>query len=64
VIICEQKEIQSLDFLFLFDHAKRKANKILAQIEINVDVMNLIIIGGTKAFAQKYNFNNSTSSKK
>jgi hypothetical protein len=32
--ICEQKEIQSLDFLILFHQGKRMAKLIKAQIEI------------------------------
>jgi hypothetical protein len=39
-MICEQKEIQSLDFLFLFGQAKRKAKLTNAQIEIIFRVMN------------------------
>ena len=52
IIICEQKEIQSLDFFVsFFVKKKRKENRIISQIEIIVRVMNLIsiLIGGSKA---------------
>ena len=38
--ICEQKEIQSLDFLFLLHQGKRKAKLMMTQIEIFIQVMN------------------------
>ena len=42
-MICEQKEIQSLDFfLSFFVKQKRKENKTIAQIEFNVKVMILL----------------------
>ena len=44
-MICEQKEIQSLDFFIsFFVKEKRKENKTIAQIEFNVKVMVLLRI--------------------
>ena len=51
-MICKQREIQSLDFLILFDQAKRMAKIILAQIEIFSSYELQLCFGGTKEYTQ------------
>ena len=54
-MICEQREIQSLDFFVsFFVKKKRKAKLIIAQIEIFFQVMiSVVFFGGKKAYTQK-----------
>ena len=51
-MICKQREIQSLDFLILFDQAKRMAKIILAQIEIFSSYELQLCFSGTKEYTQ------------